>query len=63
MANALYNGGREGILDESVRIKSGDIRVMLVKAAYRFNADHRVITDLGAVDVAQLRTWHGQQQH
>lgn len=50
MANALYDPGREGILDETILMNSGDIRAMLVLSSYTFSAAHKFITDLGAVD-------------
>lgn len=50
MANALYDKGCEGILDETININSGDIRVMLVKSTYTFSAAHQFLSDLGAVD-------------
>lgn len=50
MTNRLYDHGREGILDETIRMKSGDIRVMLVLSGYQFNPEHQFLADLGAVD-------------
>lgn len=50
MANALYDKGREGILDETIGVNSGDIRVMLVKSTYTFSAAHQFVSDLGATD-------------
>jgi hypothetical protein len=50
MANALYDPGREGILDQTISMNSGDIRAMLVLSTYTFSAAHKFITDLGAVD-------------
>lgn len=50
MSSALYDPGREGILDETITMNSGDIRVMLVLSSYTFSAAHKFITDLGAVD-------------
>jgi hypothetical protein len=50
MANTLYDPGREGILDQTISMNSGDIRVMLVLSTYTFSAAHKFITDLGAVD-------------
>lgn len=50
MANALFDPGREGILDETIGMSSGDIRCMLVKSTYTFSAAHKFITDLGSVD-------------
>lgn len=50
MANALFDPGREGILDETITMSSGDIRAMLVKSTYTFDATDKFITDIGAVD-------------
>lgn len=50
MSNLLYDPGREGILDESIGMSSGDIRAMLVLSSYTFSAAHKFIADLGAVD-------------
>jgi len=50
VSGVLYPAGREGILDESIGMKSGAVRVMLVKSSYRFNPEHKFIDDLGAVD-------------
>ena len=50
MANALFNPGREGFLDGTIDWDTGDIRVMLVKSTYTFDATDKFITDLGAVD-------------
>lgn len=49
MTNALYDPGREGILDDTIGV-SGDVRAMLVLSTYVFSAAHKFITDLGAVD-------------
>jgi len=50
MSNALYDPGREGILDQTISMNSGDIRAMLVLSSYTFSAAHKFLTDLGAVD-------------
>lgn len=50
MANTLYDPGREGILDETILMNTGDIRVMLVLSAYTFSAAHKFLADMGAVD-------------
>jgi hypothetical protein len=50
MSNALYDPGREGILDESIGMSTGDIRAMLVLSSYTFSAAHKFLADLGAVD-------------
>lgn len=49
MANVLWNKGREGILDGSIDM-TGDVRVMLVKTGYVFDAADEVLDDLGATD-------------
>jgi hypothetical protein len=48
MANALFNPGREGFLDGSIDWDTQDIRVMLCKSAYTFDATDKFITDLPA---------------
>lgn len=49
--SALFDKGREGILDESILMNSGDVRVMLVKAAYTVDlAAHDFLADIGAND-------------
>ena len=50
MSNALFDSGREGVLDGTINWATGDIRVMLVLSTYTFSAAHKFITDLGAVD-------------
>lgn len=48
--SALFDPGREGFLDGSIDFDTDDIRVMLVKSTYAFNAAHKFIADIGAVD-------------
>lgn len=50
MANALFDPGREGFLDGSIDWDTGDIRVMLVRSTYTFDAADKFVADLGAVD-------------
>lgn len=50
MANALFDPGREGFLDGSIDWDTGDMRVMLVKSTYSFDATDKFLADLGAVD-------------
>jgi hypothetical protein len=50
MASALYDPGREGILDDTIQMSTDDIRVMLVLSSYTFSAAHKFVADLGAVD-------------
>lgn len=49
MANVLFPLGREGILDTTIPM-TGDIRVMLVKSAYTYDAADKFLADLGAND-------------
>jgi hypothetical protein len=49
MANALYDPGREGVLDRTIDM-TGDVRTMLVLSTYTFSAAHKFLSDLGAVD-------------
>jgi len=48
MASALFDPGREGFLDGTIDWDTGDIRVMLVKSAYAFDAADKFISDLPA---------------
>ena len=50
MANALFNPGREGLLDGTINWSTGDQRVMLVRNTYVFSALHKFVSDLGVVD-------------
>ena len=50
MTNQLYDLGREGILDATINMNSGDIRTMLVKSTYSFNQAHKFLADIGSVD-------------
>ena len=49
MASALFDPGREGILDDTISM-TGDIRVMLVKSTYIFDVSDKFLADLGVVD-------------
>lgn len=49
MASVLYDKGREGILDGTIDM-TGDVRCVLVKSAYTFNAAHDFMDDIGAND-------------
>jgi hypothetical protein len=49
LSNALFDPGREGVLDRTIDM-TGDIRVMLVLSTYTFSAAHKFLADLGAVD-------------
>lgn len=46
MASALYDKGREGFLDGSIDWDTGDIRCVLVRSAYTFNAAHDFLDDI-----------------
>lgn len=50
MTSALFNNGREGFLDGSIDFDTDDIRVMLVKNTYTYDATDEFLSDLGAVD-------------
>src|SRR6185369_9753666 len=50
MSAVLFPSGREGILDETINMNSGDIRAMLVKSAYAYDSTDVYVADLGAVD-------------
>lgn len=50
MASALFDPGREGFLDGSIDWDTDDIRVMLIKDTYTFDAADKFVVDLGAVD-------------
>lgn len=50
MASAMFNPGREGFLDGSIDWDTNDMRVMLVRSTYTFDATDKFISDLGAVD-------------
>lgn len=49
MSNALFDKGREGILDGTIDM-TGDVRVMLVKDTYVFNAAHEDLDDIVSVN-------------
>lgn len=50
MANVLFPLGREGILDDTIAMNAGDIRIMLVKSTYTYDDTDKFLSDLGAVD-------------
>jgi len=56
MANRWYSGGKEGILDESIRLKTGEIRWLLIADDYKFNREHRFEKHLGESINAVSRT-------
>lgn len=50
MANTLFPLGKEGFLDGSIDWDTGDIRAMLVRSTYTYDATDRYVSDLGSVD-------------
>jgi hypothetical protein len=50
MANVLFNPGREGFLDGSLDWDTDDVRAMLVRSTYTFDASDKFVADLGSVD-------------
>lgn len=52
MANALYDGGREGILDGSISVSSGAVQALLATSGYTPNtATHRNVSDVGSGNI------------
>lgn len=49
MSNVLFPKGREGILDTTINM-TGDVRAMLVKSTYVYNASDVFVSDMGEVD-------------
>lgn len=60
MSNALFDPGREGILDDTIEMSTADVRVMLVRSTYAFSAAHKFLADLGAVDNGRSATLGGK---
>jgi len=56
MTSALFDPGREGFLDNTIDWDTADMRVMLCKTAYTFDAADRYITDLPAATADNGRT-------
>ncbi len=50
MANAFFDPGREGFAIGEIDWDTDDIRVMLVRSTYSFDAADKFLSDLGAVD-------------
>jgi hypothetical protein len=50
MSNALFDPGREGILDDTIEMSVDDIRVILIRSTYSFDITDKFIVDLGSVD-------------
>lgn len=52
MANALYDGGREGILDGTISVSSAAVQALLATAGYTPNAaTHRNVSDVGSGNI------------
>lgn len=57
MANALYDGGREGILDGSINVSSGTIKCLLATSSYTPNTTtHRNVSDVGSGNIVTRST-------
>lgn len=53
MASALYNKGREAVLDSTINLESDTIKIVLVKSTYTFSQAHSALSDVaGAARVA-----------
>ena len=50
MSDAVYPKAKEQLLQAGINMNSGDIRVMLVKSTYTYDATDEFVADLGAVD-------------
>ena len=46
MSNQRYAPGKEGSLDGTIILTSGDIRVILLKSGYAFSSAHKFVSDL-----------------
>lgn len=52
MANALYDPGREGILDGTISVSSGTIKALLATSGYTPNtASHKFVSDIGSGNI------------
>jgi hypothetical protein len=52
MANALYDGGREGILDDSIAMASASVKALLATSGYAPNvATHRNVSDVASGNI------------
>lgn len=49
MTSALFNPGREGFLDGTIDWDTNDVRVMLCKTAYTFNAAHKFVSEVSTL--------------
>lgn len=50
MANVLFDPGREGILDTTINMVTGDIRAVLVRSSYTFSAAHKFLSDIATAN-------------
>lgn len=48
--SSFYDSGRQGFLDGTLDWDADDVKVMLVKATYVFNASHVYVSDVVAYD-------------
>ena len=60
MSNRLFDPGREGFLDGTIDWDTGDIRAMLVRSTYVFDAADKFLSDLGAVDNGRTASLTGK---
>ena len=60
MANRLFDPGREGFLNGTIDWDTGDIRAMLVRSTYVFDAADKFLSDLGAVDNGRTASLTGK---
>jgi hypothetical protein len=52
MANALYDPGREGILDGSIAVSSGAVKALLATSGYTPNtATNKFVSDIGSGNI------------
>lgn len=50
MTSAVFPKAKEQLLQAGLNLNSGDIRVMLVRSTYSYDAADEFVSDLGAVD-------------
>jgi hypothetical protein len=50
MANGVYNRGKREVANGGIDLDTSDLRVLLVKDTYTFNADHQTVDDGSAND-------------
>lgn len=57
MANALYDKGREGILDDSIAISTASVKALLATSGYTPNAaTHANVSDIGSGNIVARST-------